>query len=58
MNYRELGKTGWEISEISFGAWAIGGDWGSVDDDQSLKILRRAIELGVELLAIDSSRGS
>ena len=32
MNYRTLGRTGWKISEISFGAWAIGGAWGDVDD--------------------------
>ena len=32
MNYRALGRTGWQVSEISFGAWAIGGAWGSVDD--------------------------
>ena len=32
MKYRELGRTGWQISEISFGAWAIGGTWGKVDD--------------------------
>jgi len=27
MQYRELGRTGWQISTISFGAWAIGGTW-------------------------------
>jgi aryl-alcohol dehydrogenase-like predicted oxidoreductase len=32
MNYRTLGRTGWKVSEISFGAWAIGGAWGDVDD--------------------------
>jgi uncharacterized membrane protein YsdA (DUF1294 family) len=31
MKYRSLGRTGWRLSEISFGAWAIGGAWGSVD---------------------------
>jgi aryl-alcohol dehydrogenase-like predicted oxidoreductase len=50
MNYRELGRTGWQVSEISFGAWAIGGSWGSVDDADSLAALRRAIELGVNLI--------
>jgi aryl-alcohol dehydrogenase-like predicted oxidoreductase len=50
MNYRELGRTGWRVSEISFGAWAIGGSWGSVDDADSLAALRRAIELGVNFI--------
>jgi len=47
MNYRILGRTGWKVSEISFGSWAIGGTWGEVDDSESLAALRRAVELGV-----------
>jgi aryl-alcohol dehydrogenase-like predicted oxidoreductase len=47
MQYRELGRTGWKVSAVSFGAWAIGGDWGKVDDDESLAVLNRAVELGV-----------
>ena len=47
MNYRELGRTGWRVSTVSFGAWAIGGTWGSVDDRESLAALHRAVELGV-----------
>jgi aryl-alcohol dehydrogenase-like predicted oxidoreductase len=47
MQYRELGRTGWKVSEISFGAWAIGGTWGPVEDTESLAALNRAIELGV-----------
>jgi aryl-alcohol dehydrogenase-like predicted oxidoreductase len=47
MNYRELGRTGWKISEISFGCWAIGGAWGDVDDRESLAALHRALDLGV-----------
>src|SRR5438270_12628424 len=42
MHYRGLGRTGWEVSEISFGAWAIGGSWGSVDDKESLAALHSA----------------
>ncbi len=50
MEYRELGRTGWKISTISFGAWAIGGDaWGGADDATSLKTLHRAADLGVNL---------
>src|SRR5271170_2767615 len=47
MNYRELGRTGWKISEISFGAWAIGGAWGGVDDKESLAALHAALDGGV-----------
>lgn len=47
MKYRKLGRTGWEVSEISFGAWAIGGTWGAVKDDESIKALHTALELGV-----------
>src|SRR5438445_7767299 len=47
MEYRELGRTGLKVSEISFGAWAIGGSWGDVDDRESLAALHRALDLGV-----------
>lgn len=47
MNYRALGRTGWKISEISFGAWAIGGAWGTVDDKESLTTLHAALDGGV-----------
>ena len=50
MNYRELGRTGWKVSEISYGAWAIGGDWGSVDDADSLVALRAALDHGVNFV--------
>ena len=49
MKYRVLGRTGFEISTVSFGAWAIGGTWGPVDDAESLASLRRALDLGVTL---------
>ncbi len=50
MNYRPLGRTGWEISEISFGAWAIGSAWGTVDDNESLAALHTAIDEGVNFI--------
>src|SRR3982750_2977908 len=50
MNYRALGRTGWKVSEISFGAWAIGGSWGNVDDKNSLKALHQAIDSGVNFI--------
>ena len=47
MQYRELGRTGWKVSSLSFGSWAIGGSWGKVDEAESLAALHRAVELGV-----------
>jgi aryl-alcohol dehydrogenase-like predicted oxidoreductase len=47
MQYRTLGRTGWKVSTISFGCWAIGGSWGSVADPESLAALQRAVDLGV-----------
>ena len=50
MQYRELGRTGMKVSSVSFGAWAIGGSWGNVDDRDSLAALNRAIDLGVNFI--------
>jgi aryl-alcohol dehydrogenase-like predicted oxidoreductase len=47
MDHRPLGRTSYNISTISFGAWAIGGTWGPVEDNDSLKALHRAVDLGV-----------
>lgn len=47
MQYRKLGRTGWDVSTVSFGAWAIGGTWGDVRDEESLAALHRALDLGV-----------
>ena len=47
MQYRELGRTGWKVSTVSFGAWAIGSSWGAVKDDESLAALHRALDRGV-----------
>jgi aryl-alcohol dehydrogenase-like predicted oxidoreductase len=47
MKYRKLGKTGMEVSEVSFGTWAIGSQWGQTDDSESLAALEKALELGV-----------
>lgn len=47
MKYRKLGKTGWEISEIGFGTWAIGGSWGKTDDKKSMAALHKAVDMGV-----------
>ena len=50
MNYRDLGRTGWKVSDVSFGAWAIGGAWGSVDDSESLAALNAAVDCGVNFI--------
>ena len=51
MKYRALGRTGWDISEVSFGAWGIGGDvWGDTDDRESMRTLHRAIDLGINFI--------
>jgi aryl-alcohol dehydrogenase-like predicted oxidoreductase len=50
MKYRELGRTGWKVSEVSFGAWAIGGAWGRVDDGESIAALNKAIDMGVNFI--------
>lgn len=50
MHYRELGRTGWKVSEISFGAWAIGGSWGQVDDNVSMAALHAALDNGINFI--------
>ena len=50
MNYRSLGRTGWNLSEVSFGAWAIGGAWGQVTDEDALAALHKAIDAGVNFI--------
>lgn len=51
MEYRALGRTGWNASEMGFGTWGIGGDaWGSTDDKEAIAALHRAIELGVNFI--------
>jgi aryl-alcohol dehydrogenase-like predicted oxidoreductase len=50
MNYRPLGRTGWKVSEISFGAWAIGGSWGTVSEEDALAALHKAIDCGVNFI--------
>lgn len=50
MEYRAFGRTGWQVSTISLGAWAIGSAWGAVDDTESLAAMHRALDLGVNLI--------
>ena len=55
MKYRTLGRTGLEVSEIGFGAWAIGGSWGNQQESDSLAALNRALDMGVNF--IDTAAG-
>ncbi len=50
MKYRPLGRTGWMVSEVSFGAWAIGGAWGQVSAKDALAALNQAIDSGVNFI--------
>jgi len=50
MHYRTLGRTGWKVSDISLGAWAIGSAWGAVDDRESLAALHKAVDCGVNFI--------
>lgn len=50
MQYRTLGRTGFKVSAISFGAWAIGGSWGSVKDEDSIAALHKALDMGVNFI--------
>lgn len=50
MQYREFGRTGWNVSEISFGAWQLGGQWGAVDDEESIGTLLEAYAQGINFV--------
>jgi aryl-alcohol dehydrogenase-like predicted oxidoreductase len=50
LDARQLGQTDMHVSPIGFGAWAIGGSWGSVDDAESLRALHAAIDAGVNFI--------
>ena len=58
MEYRGLGRTGWMVSTIGLGTWAMGSLWGVVDDRESLVTLNRALDLGVNLFDTADVYGS
>ena len=58
MEYRELGRTGWKISAISLGTWAMGRLWGPVSERESLATLNRALDLGVNFFDTADAYGS
>jgi aryl-alcohol dehydrogenase-like predicted oxidoreductase len=58
MRYRQLGSTELSVSEVSFGTWAIGGSWGKVNDEESLRALDRAMDAGVNFFDTADVYGS
>ncbi len=58
MEYRELGRTGWKVSAISLGTWAMGSLWGPVNKEESLAALNRALDLGVNFFDTADVYGS
>ncbi|MBK8147381.1 MAG: aldo/keto reductase [Acidobacteria bacterium] len=57
MQYRKFGRTGWQVSEIGYGMWGMGG-WTGSDDDASLAALSRAVELGCNFFDTANAYGS
>lgn len=58
MEYRELGRTGWKVSAISTGTWAMGSLWGNVSESESLAALNRSLDLGVNFFDTADAYGS
>jgi aryl-alcohol dehydrogenase-like predicted oxidoreductase len=58
VEYRELGRTGWKVSTISLGTWAMGSLWGEVDNRESMAALNRALDLGVNFFDTADAYGS
>ena len=50
MQYKSLGRTGFEVSSVSFGAWAIGGSWGDVSEADGKRALHAALDNGVTFI--------
>lgn len=57
MQYRKFGRTGWQVSEIGYGMWGMGG-WTGSDDDASLAALSRAVELGCNFFDTANAYGA
>ena len=57
MKQRRLGKTGWDVSAVSMGCWAIGGQWGAVSEQQAIRTVHAALDVGVNLFDTADSYG-
>ncbi len=49
MRYRQLGKTGWQVSAVSMGAWALGNQWGQLSDTEAAATVRAGLDGGINL---------
>ena len=58
MKYRALGRLDWQVSEIGFGGWAVGGGWGAQTDAESLAALHRAFDLGCNFVDTAQNYGN
>lgn len=56
MRYRTFGRTGWQVSDIGYGMWGM-GDWTGSDDDESMRSLERAVQLGCNFFDTASAYG-
>jgi aryl-alcohol dehydrogenase-like predicted oxidoreductase len=50
MQRRELGTTGWNVTEVGLGTWNIGADWGDVDDEAGRDVVRSALDAGIDFI--------
>jgi aryl-alcohol dehydrogenase-like predicted oxidoreductase len=57
MEYRTLGKTGFQVSEISMGAWALGGQWGELDEAVATATVHAALDAGVNFFDVADGYG-
>ena len=57
MKYRRLGKTGWEVSAVSVGAWALGNQWGDLTDETARETVRAALDCGINLFDVADGYG-
>jgi aryl-alcohol dehydrogenase-like predicted oxidoreductase len=58
VEYRRLGKTGWQVSTISMGCWGIGGQWGPVEEAEAIRTVHAALDRGVNLFDTADAYGS
>src|SRR5476651_2463491 len=50
MKYRILGKTGYKVSEIGYGSWSLGADWGDVSEEQAFETLNAVLDAGINFI--------
>ena len=59
LNYRPMGKTELEVSEIGFGMWTLAsGLWGAFSDEQAMDLLRKAYDAGINYYDVAPTDGN